>query len=59
MVVGFFLSFVDFILKKGNHVCLKENAVLICPDTEFSWCRTVFFNGCRNVLVSTRNFGTR
>jgi hypothetical protein len=36
---------------KGNHVCLKENAVPICPDTKLSWFRTVFFNGCRNVLV--------
>jgi hypothetical protein len=25
--------------------------VPICLDTELSWCRTVFFNGCRNVLV--------
>jgi hypothetical protein len=30
---------------KGNHVCLKENAVPICPDTELTWCQTVFFNG--------------
>jgi hypothetical protein len=24
--------------------------VPICPDTKLSWCRTVFFNGCRTVL---------
>ena len=46
-----FFNFRWFYFKKGNHVCLKENAVPICPDTELSWCRTVFFNGCRNVLV--------
>ena len=23
----------------------------ICPGPEMSWCRTVFFNRCRNVLV--------
>jgi hypothetical protein len=60
----FFFNFRWFYFKKGNHVCLKENAVPICPDTklswcrtvffngaEMSWCRTVFFNGCQNVLV--------
>ena len=45
----------SLLIKKGNHVCLKENAVPICPDTKLSWCRTVFFNGaemscCRTVL---------
>jgi hypothetical protein len=50
-LMGFF-NFRWFYFKKGNRVCLKENAVSICPDIELSWCRTVFFNGCRNVLVS-------
>jgi hypothetical protein len=44
--MGFFLTFVDFILKKGNHVCLKENAVPICPDSELS------FSTVPNCLVS-------
>jgi hypothetical protein len=47
----FSFNFRWFYFTKGNHVCLKENAVPICPDTELSWCRTVFFNGWRNVLV--------
>ena len=50
----FFLNFCWFYFKKGNHVCLKENAVPIWHfffnGTEMSWCRTVFFNGCRTVL---------
>ena len=47
----FFLTFIDFILKRVFHVCLKENTVPICPDTELSfstgaemsWCQTVLF----------------
>ena len=27
------------------------NLILFFNGTEMSWCRTVFFNGCRNVLV--------
>jgi hypothetical protein len=46
-----FFNFLWFYFIKANHVCLKENVVPICPGTDLSWYRTVFFNGCRNVLV--------
>ena len=44
--MGFFFNFRWFYLKKSNHVCLKENAVPICPDTELSWCRNVLVSNC-------------
>ena len=54
----FFFNFRWFYFKKGNHVCLKENAVpmswyrtFLVPNYLFQRCRTVFFNGCRYVLV--------
>ena len=63
-LMWFFLTFVDFILKKVFHDCLKENAVPICPDTELSWLRTVFFNGsemswCRTIVTTPAILATR
>ena len=53
-LIGFFFNFRWFYFKKGNHVCLKENAVPIwhffSTGAKMSWCRAVFFNGCRTVL---------
>ena len=62
----FFLTFVDFILKEAITFVWKKmrcRFVLIpnflgaelsfstVPNCLFQRCRTVFFNGCRNVLV--------
>jgi hypothetical protein len=52
----FFLTFFDFILKKLITFVWKKMQyrfvlVPICLDTELSWWRTVFFNGCRTVLI--------
>jgi hypothetical protein len=48
---GFRLTFFDFILRKANHVCLKENAVPICLDNELSWCRNVLVPNCLGTVV--------
>ena len=54
--MGFFLTFVDFILKKVIMLVWKKMRCrfVLIPNflgAEMSWCRTVFFNGCRHVLV--------
>ena len=53
---GFFLTFVDFILKKVIMYVWKKMRCrfVLIPNflgAKMSWCQTVFFNGCRNVLV--------
>ena len=53
-----YFNFRWFYLKKDNHVGWKKmrcRCVLIpkCLGVELSWCRTVFFNGCRTLLFPT------
>ena len=46
LLMVFFFNFLWFYFIKANHVCLKENAVPICPGTDLSWYRTFLVPNC-------------